>query len=306
MQRKQTKSYIPIILSAIVGLVVIGFAVFTILNNTDDAKSANEQIPTQGHGAPIEKKDKDGTIPIISTQQIERTFTQDISISLIQSKETYDYLGKLLQADLNEVDFSKHDVLLTQFYSNSCGLVIEEIKLKENALQVELMLPEELRKNKDLVVCAEIALSNTVFVVIPKTTFKTAYFMRNNEPSETKFNILTMPLPNDLSQTKEVKSIVVHDPTNKTTTTMTDEKQIIAVQTILNHATKQEFEDTTKGATFRLTFQYSDETEHNFDLFLNSNMVDGMFLGNPVYTLDSIQTQILMFIVTNVPIESPS
>ena len=300
------KSYIPIILSAIVGVVVIGFAVFTILNNTDDAKPANKQIPTQGHGAPIEKKDKDSIIPIISTQQIERTFTHDISISLIQSKETYDYLGKLLQADLNEVDFSKHDVLLTHFYSNSCGLVIEEIKLKENELQVELMLPVELRKNKDLIVCAEIALSNTVFVVIPKTTFKTAYFMQNNEPSETKFNILTMPLPNDLSQMKEVKSIVVHDLTNKTTTTMTDEKQRIAVQTIINHATKKEYEDSTKGSTFRLTFKYADETENNFDLFLDDNMVDGMLLANPVYTLDSIQTHLLTFIVMNIPNESPS
>lgn len=301
MQSKQNKAYVPIILSTIVGLVVFGFAVFTILNNKDDAKRANEQIPTQGPGAPIDKKDEDDNIPIISIQKIERTFTDDISISLIQSKETYDYLGKLLQADLNEVDFSKHDVLLAHFYSNGCGLVIEQIKLKESELQVELMLPEELRKNKDLV-CTEIALSNTVFVVIPKTTFKTAYFIRNNEPSETKFNILTMPLPNDLSQMKEVKSIFVHDPTNKTTTTMTDEKQITAVQTILNHATKQEFEDAPKGAgaTFRLTIKYADETENNMDLFLNDNMLDGKLLTNPVYTLDSIQTHLLMFIVMNV------
>ena len=197
----QKKSYTSIILSAflgIVGFIVIGFTVATIISNTDTANDGNEPIPTQGQSVPIDNKMEDNKIPIISTQRIDRPFTDDIFIGLIQSKDTYEYLGKLLHADLKEVDFSKHDVLLTHFYSNACGLVIEEIKLKEDELQVELMLPEELRKDKDLV-CAEIALSNTVFVVIPKTTFKTAYFLRNNEPSETKFHILTLPLPDDIS-----------------------------------------------------------------------------------------------------------
>lgn len=204
MQPKQTKSFIPIVLSFIVGLIVIGFVVVIIFNNSDVAKPANETVPTQGHSVPIDKKEENDIIPIISTQQIARSLTDDIFIGLIQAQDTYEYLGKLLQADLKEVDFSKQDVLLTHFYSNACGLVIEEIKLKEGELQVELMLPEELRHNKELV-CAEIALSNTVFVVIPKTTFNTAYFMRNNAPSETKFTILTLPLPNDLSLTNVVK-----------------------------------------------------------------------------------------------------
>lgn len=196
MHPKQKKTVIPIILSAIVGLIVIGFAVVLIITNKDVSKPVHEPIQTQGQLTQLKKEEGD-MIPIISMQQIEETIIEDISISLIQSKETYEYLGNLLQADLDDVDFSKHDVLLNHFYSNACGLVIEHIKLKDQDLQVELMLPKELRENKDLV-CAEIAISNTVFVVIPKTTFKTAYFLRNNEPSETIFRILTLPLPNDL------------------------------------------------------------------------------------------------------------
>lgn len=204
MQPKQKKIYIPVILSTI---VVIGFTFFILFKNTDFFNQANQKIITQGQGTFNIKKTEEDVIPIPikSLQKIESSFTDDISIGLIgliQDNDTYDYLGKLLQADLNKVDFAKYDVLLTHFYSDGCGLVVEQLKLKENELQVKLMLPKDLRNKKELN-CTTIAIPNIVFIVIPKTTFKTAYFTRNNEPSDTKFNIYTIPLINELFQTKQ-------------------------------------------------------------------------------------------------------
>lgn len=84
--------------------------------------------------------------------------------------------------DVQNVDFSKKNVLFLSFITDGCGLVLEDLYIEGGVLRVELELPEEHRGQD--IACTTVAQPATIILETSKMDVTDALFVRSGEQVE--------------------------------------------------------------------------------------------------------------------------
>ena len=265
LQQKPRKNIMPYFVSAAFLLSMIIFT--TMMLNRNSGESPPEQsaeLPTS-----IESpSNMDETIPIVSSQKLDGTvisYSEDYVINLYASAEAYEQMTQKLNIEQEPIDFTKQNVLLTQFISTSCGLVVEQLTLKEQQLFIKIDLPEELRSKEDLH-CTTIAIPSTVLLVIPKVNITNGVFIDMGSEIATSFSINEAVTHNTLVVDENVKEIIFTNPKEKLKLTINDPVKVNQVTTIMNQAIKEP--GSVNMASLEWRIKVVNETEETMSYFL--------------------------------------
>ena len=277
LQQKPRKTILPYVVSA---SFLLGMIIFTtmMLNG-----NSGESPPEQSTSLPTSIESPGSThqtISIVSSKKLDGTSminTEYSVINLYTSAETYEQMTQALSIEQEPIDFSKHDVLLTQFISDGCGLVVEQLTLKEEQLFVKLDLPKELR-SKTKINCATIAMPNTVLLVVPKLTITNGVFIQGKHEIETTFTIIEHNT-NTLVVDENVEVITFTNPKEKLKYSFNDLAKIKEVTTIMKQALKQPGIVNMVSPEWRITMENeTGETKH-YLLWIGTTTMTATFMA---------------------------
>ena len=302
LQQKPRKNIMPYFVSSAFIVCLIIF--FTMMLNGNLGESPPEQstsLPTSIESPGSTHQ----TIPIVSSKKLDGTsisYTEDYVINLYSSAETYEQMTQALSIEQEPIDFSKHDVLLTQFLSDGCGLVVEQLSVKEQQLYIKLDLPEELRSIKELN-CTTIAMPNTVLLVVPKLTITNGVFIEGKREIEPTFAIIETVTNNTLVVDENVEAITFTNPKEKLNFTFNDLEKIKEVTTIMKQAYKQPGIVNMASPEWRITMEKdTGEIKHYF-LWLDTNLMLATLMTqedtNTIYSLGNDMTVQLVDLIQN-------
>ncbi len=195
LNRKQKKHFMPYFVSAVF-LVCMVILTISLLDGKIGGEPVQEANPDPtNHTGTLSSSitnNQSTEVPILSAQTIEAmriSYSESYAVHLYTSLESYEQMASIYNVEMEPIDFAKNDVLFTQFISNGCGLVVDRLSVKDKQLIVTLELPEDLRSEKELM-CTEIAITNTVLLVVPKLDVDQAVMINRTNEYETRFQVI--------------------------------------------------------------------------------------------------------------------
>ena len=289
LQQKQRKSILPYFISAAFLVCMIIFTTMMLNGNS------GESPPEQSAGLPtlIESPSSmDETIPIVSSKKLDGTvisYSEDYVINLYSSAETYEQMTQTLGIEQEPIDFLKHDVLLTQFISDGCGLVVDRLTVKELKLFVKLDLPKELR-SKTEINCTTIAKPNTVLLVVPKLTIMNGVFIEGKRELATSFSIIETVTHDTLVVYENVKEITFTKPGEILKFTINEPVKMNQVTTIIKEAIKEPGSvNMASPPDWRITLVNETDETLSYYLWLDTNgMTATLMASEDTHTIYSL------------------
>jgi len=290
LQQKPRKNIMPYFVFAAFLVCIITFTTIILNGNSGESPSEEQSavLPTS-----IESpSNMDETIPIVSSKKLDGTVisdSEDYVINLYSSAESYEQMPQELSIEQEPIDFSKHDVLLTQFISDGCGLVVDRLTVKDQKLFVKLDLPEELRGNKELY-CTTIAKPNTVLLVLPKLTIMNGVFIEGKRELATSFSIIETVTHDTLVVDENVKEITFTKPGEILKFTINEPVKMNQVTTIIKEAIKEPGSvNMASPPDWRITLVNETEETMSYFLWLGTNGMKSALMEsedtNTIYSL---------------------
>ena len=289
LQQKPHKNIMPYFVSVAFLVCIITFT--TIILNGNSGESPPEQLA--GLPTSIENpSNMEETIPIVSSKKLDGTVisdSEDYVMNLYSSAEAYEQITQTLNIQQEPIDFSKHDILLTQFISDGCGLVVDRLTVKDQKLFVKLDLPEELRTNKELY-CTTIAMPNTVLLVIPKVNITNGVFIDQQRELATSFSIIGAVTHNTLVVDENVKEITFTKPGEKLKFTINEPVKMNQVTTIIKDAIKEPGSvNMASPPDWRIALVNETDETMSYYLWLDTNGMTATLMAsedtNTIYSL---------------------
>lgn len=204
--KRSQKPRMPLFIS-IALIVVTSLWILTLQFTPDSEQSANDKgtgelaftsLPFEMQWPPYLRESP--TILFATNEEELAQYTSNLKVNLKAS-----------------VDFTKHDVLITLYASDGCGLVVDQLTSSENMVYVHLALPPELRDVKELA-CTTIQEWHLDILQIDKQTIEQAIFMEGFTPINTSFNSLNVEqIDYDfelLSNPDVIESIIIKENIN--------------------------------------------------------------------------------------------
>ena len=288
LQHKPRKNILPYFVSA--AFLVCMIILTTMMLNGNSGESPPEQ--SAGLPTSIESPSSmDKIIPIVSSKKLDGTvisYIDDYVMNLYSSAEAYEQMTQTLNIQHEPIDFLKHDVLLTQFISDGCGLVVDQLTLNEQQLFIKLELPEELRSKEELH-CTTIAMPNTVLLVVPKLTITNGVFIVREHEMATSFSIIESVTNNTLVVDENVKDITFTNLKEKLKFTINDPVKMKQVTTIMKRSIKQPGFANISSPEWRITLVNETEETMIYFLWLDTNgMTATLMAQGDTYTIYSL------------------
>ncbi len=298
LNRKPKKHFMPYFVSAV---FLVGIAILTV--SLLDGKLGGEQVQeTNGNSNPT--NNTEGTlssgstnnqsteIPILSMHPIgamQISYLESYTVHLYTSLEAFEQMTSLYNVEMEPIDFEKNDVLLTQFISNGCGLVVDQLSVKDKQLIVNLELPEELRSKKDLM-CTEIAITNTVLLVVPKLNVDEAVMMNRTNEYETNFQVIDSLPTNTLMMDDNIIEMEFIHPSDQLKFTVHEPSDIQLFKSIFSQSLKVQGIADMRSPDWSIYMKNeAGETKH-YSLWLGLNTTSATIMDNAdthtVYAID--------------------
>lgn len=156
-QRQRKKRY-PLFISiatAALACVILAISLWPA-NTAEQAKPVDQSQDETFKGQPfVVRHDQDG-----STWNIEHG---EFVLTATNQQELNHWL-KYLEIDSPGVSFDGYFVLIAQFYSDGCGLVVENLQPSDETLNIRLDLPPDLRSS----ICTMQELANIQILQVPE------------------------------------------------------------------------------------------------------------------------------------------
>lgn len=300
LNRMPKKHFMPYFVSAVF-LVFMAILTISLL----DGKLGGEQVQ-EANGNPNPTNNSEGTlssgstnnqsteIPILAVHPIgamQISYTESYVVHLYTSFEAYEQMASLYKVEMEQIDFANNDVLLTQFISNGCGLVVDKLSVKDKQLIVTLELPEDLRSEKELM-CTEIAITNTVLLVVPKLDVEQAVMINGTNEYETRFQVKdSVPTNTDTLMTDDniIEMEFIH-PSDELKFIVHEPSDIQLFKSIFSHSLKVQGIANMSSPDWSIYMKNeAGETKH-YSLWLDLNTMSATIMDNAethtVYAID--------------------
>lgn len=274
LQEKPKKRAMPIVVSIsfILCLSIFGFLLWksTAPTTSDSATPPNEET-LGGPASLIEETDEGTIIPIIELEEINAFPLHDYGVHILYTQEMYSFMAKILKFEVKPINFLEHKILIIQYRSDGCGLVVDQLIQTNNQLRVQLELPEALRGKKELS-CTAISAPHTAIVTIPRVPINLAVII-DGEEHDTITTLQPYFSDNDLQISEQMTKLMLKGTSIDPIYRLEDQTSISAITAILSQADREPgIANIASKPMFYLTLSNEQGDSESYQLWFNDEM----------------------------------
>lgn len=89
------------------------------------------------------------------------------AVFIAENKQQLEEYARLFNLSVEAVDFTQSNVAIVEYYSDSCGRLVESLAYEKGKLSIQLNYPAELQQ-KDRFACITVAYPTTAMLLVPK------------------------------------------------------------------------------------------------------------------------------------------
>ncbi|MER1999913.1 MAG: hypothetical protein ABS882_09060 [Lysinibacillus sp.] len=184
------------------------------------------------------------------------------------------------------VDFNKHFVVIAQFPSDGCGLVVDQITTADNILQLKIALPVELRNNSEIA-CTSILQPNIEVLQLDKfpgyEQLQYGMFIHGSTENMISLNVMSI---DELSYNFEllldpmnIKKIVVNKIQASEQQILEDAETIQQLTDIVFHLQPIDGIDDMNTPQYQLIVQYKSDEELMLHIWFDEGQQKMVFMS---------------------------